>query len=441
MNTEVDGNQTADSTARVLLVSPLAPYPPNKGGRQRTALLARALRACGQVDLLLMPPWSLPPADSVEHMEKQFGRVKIIEPKPRSTSGLFKVLRPLHPRTIDRLSYQLEPINRAYAVDPRADEWVAEQQRKGTYDLIVGRYLAPTARSGAFDHAPVIVDIDDLDTTVQRARLAAPGCDMLSRVLARRRLRDLESFLPSLLSRAAHLWLANSRDLHDVGDNNASVLPNIPYTPAGAQLPTPEPPAIDSKTILVVASMGLRANRDGVSYFVDRVWPHIRKSVCDAKLRLVGTDMNASMKQRWSAQPGVDAIGFAEDLRTEYRECAFTVVPVYEGAGTKIKVIESLAMGRSAVITPHALEGYESLLGHNESVVVAGSDMEFASSCVAMLGDRERRDRLAKCGATAVRSQLTFDAFESRVRDDVTRVLEGRTGLEGTLSQPGAVGE
>ena len=55
---------------------------------------------------------------------------------------------------------------------------------------------------------------------------------------------------------------------------------------------------------------------------------------------------------RWEAIDGVQPVGYVDDLADEYRRCAFTVAPIFEGAGTKIKVLESLAFGRACLTTP-----------------------------------------------------------------------------------------
>src|SRR5690606_7487993 len=88
----------------------------------------------------------------------------------------------------------------------------------------------------------------------------------------------------------------------------------------------------------------------------------------------------------WAKRSGVKVVGFAENLRGEYERCACTIAPTWWGGGTKIKLVESAALGRACVATRHALRGYDDLARGSAAPVVAADDAAgFAEAVVDLL--------------------------------------------------------
>ena len=117
-------------------------------------------------------------------------------------------------------------------------------------------------------------------------------------------------------------------------------------------------------------------------------------------------------------------LGFVEDLEQVYDDCAVSVVPISAGAGTKIKVLESLRNGRPVVLTSHSLRGYEDVLENGRDLLVADRPSDMASAIVRLLKSPETRESMARSGQPRVDRHFGFDAFASAV----TGVLERANG-------------
>ena len=410
----------------ILLITARRPHPPTAGDRQRTNLLYRALAKVGHVEtLMLLSADQVDEAERLE-LEARFNVVGWLRPRRHGQVGGWRLIRPLHPQWVDRIAHNLGRTAVEYAADPHAAAWLSRRMQQQRYDLIVARYLPAAAKSGALQaDVPVIVDVDDLDTQVYRTRLEVPGLAGWRRRVVLRHLRQLEAIVPPLLKRAAHLWLVSELDRPLVDHTSVSVLPNIPFVAEDVQaaLPVCRETPTDSRSVLMVGSLTHRVNRDGLDRFVDRAWPQIHRRCPDAAFRIVGSGMTRALAQRYATTAGVEPVGFVDDVAQAYAQCAFAVSPLFEGGGTKIKVLESFMHGRTGVVTQHALRGYEHVLKHRESVWQADDEGGLVAGCVALLNDAAMRQQMAARGRQVVQHHFSFDVFRRVVAQTVAQVV------------------
>ena len=84
------------------------------------------------------------------------------------------------------------------------------------------------------------------------------------------------------------------------------------------------------------------------------------------------------------------------ELESEYAGAALCIVPLLEGSGTKIKVLEALMYGRPVVASQHSTRGFEALLG--KGLVGAADDSQIVQQCVEHLRDACAQPRVLDRG-------------------------------------------
>jgi glycosyltransferase involved in cell wall biosynthesis len=407
---------------RILCISHALPYPPSIGGHQRTALLIRALSRHADVDLLFVGKWGPLPADVAEEGRRNHHLIDIAVLPRRGTLPPWNLIRPISPKIVDRLAHAFGTQAVWYRPDTGLTASVQKALAAQKYDLIVTRHLYPAAMSGILHHPPpipVVVDVDDVDHLVAAENLH-PSVPLYKRLAFARQTRQIRDAALPLFARASHLWVAATQDAVDFEPGRWSLLANIPYLD-GDSPRQPCPPQRNSQIILMVATMGYAPNSEAVEHFLKYVWPKVRAAAQGATLRMVGSGMDAPRQARWSAIPGVQAVGFVPDLRDEYQQCAFTIVPVQRGGGTKIKAVECFTFGRTCVVTPHSHRGLDEVLKHRQSLWRANTDDEFAQGCIYLLTHPDERDAWAQTGRELVAQHFNFDRFQSSVDQTLSK--------------------
>jgi hypothetical protein len=392
--------------------------PTSDGGRQRTNLLYQALSRLGDVSTVVINKTEHPiTSEQREQLKQDYGLLDVLKYRkagqqaPWSLAGKFG----------DQLAHLLAGWQVDYAPDPDVRDHIASLLPD--FDLVVSRYLWAAAIAGVVDGPlPLIVDVDDRESErVRSSMMGQPEIASWSRLKRwwwGRRIKQLAAAEQRLLAKSQHFWLTKRQDLEGIDELAPwSLLPNIPFgSPDGA---VSEPGVRSEPTILFVGSLAFSPNRNGMQRFLDHAWPTIRRACPAAQLKLVG----GSAPEAWRSIPGVQCAGFVECLDQAYQEAAFSVVPLWEGAGTKIKVLESLQRSRTVVASRYALRGYEAHLHDGESLLVGDDDSSLAQSCVRILQDPALASRLASMGQRIVQEHYAQGPFDAQVARTVREVL------------------
>jgi len=323
--------------------------------------------------------------------------------------------------TLERLLRAALPRDWDYEVDRQVSRSLSDVFARNQYFLAVGRYLKPIVKTGLVGQMPCLLDIDDVDFDIyaQRARdLARPRWQ---RFLYSVQSSQVEAAFQKWLPKFNGLWVAKPNDTQHAVARNAVLLPNIPYN-APVATPPLNGSRSESPVVLTVAYYHYQPNREGVGRFIREGWPKVRAACPTAEYWVAGKS-DPALARRWQAVPGVKVLGFVDDLATLYSASWFTLCPLWSGAGTNIKVLESLAFGRTCVASVVGHRGYEDCLRAGDSLVVAGEPEDLAANCIQLINDHERRLALAKRGREVVRREFSYPKFASIVHREVERVF------------------
>ncbi len=182
--------------------------------------------------------------------------------------------------------------------------------------------------------------------------------------------------------------------------------------------------------LVFTGKMDYRPNIDAMVWFCRAILPRIRAEIPHAHIRIVG--QKPAPKIRALANlPGVQVTGAVDDTRPYVADAAAYVVPLRMGSGTRLKVLEALALGKAIVSTTRGVEGIA--LEPNRDALVADSPDEFARAVIPLLRDAERRRVL---GAAA--RKLAVEKYDWRAIlpkfDEVYAKALGDRGREETCA-------
>jgi glycosyltransferase involved in cell wall biosynthesis len=169
--------------------------------------------------------------------------------------------------------------------------------------------------------------------------------------------------------------------------------------PNGIEIRAPAPVAA-APSLMFIGSYRYEPNVQAAEFLLEKVWPRVLKRVPDAELLVAGPSPQNIAAAR-IARPGVQFLGFVEDLAELYRRARVICCPIFVGGGTRIKILEAAAHGRPVVATRIGAEGLDMTDG--EELLLRDDPESFAAACVELLRSSELCERL---GTAAYRKAL-----------------------------------
>jgi glycosyltransferase involved in cell wall biosynthesis len=159
---------------------------------------------------------------------------------------------------------------------------------------------------------------------------------------------------------------------------NVSVVPNGVDTKAYR----PYPLQGRKKDILMVGTMDHKPNVDAAKYFYNEIFPHIRAKVEEVTLTVVGKNPPSEIQQL-DSDSAVEIRPNVPDVRPYYKKAMVSAVPLRSGGGTRLKILESMALGTPVVSTSVGCEGLEVKNKHN--ILIANNPVDFANKVIGLL--------------------------------------------------------
>src|SRR5262249_25499669 len=137
------------------------------------------------------------------------------------------------------------------------------------------------------------------------------------------------------------------------------------------------------------------ANLDAAAYFLAEIFPRVRRAIPDVKLKITGRHEGVDLSGLARGE-GVELTGYVPDIRQVVAESWASVVPLRRGGGTRLKILESMAIGTPIVSTSKGAEGLDVL--DRENIMLADEPRDFAARIVELLKSPAARTHLTAGG-------------------------------------------
>ena len=247
--------------------------------------------------------------------------------------------------------------------------------------------------------ARVIIDEHNLEwELLQRSAQRAPT--RLRRVFNQRESDTLRRVELATLGKADLVVVTSERERAIVENllpkTTVAVAPNgvdtSAFSPQGASAEIPG-------RIVYTGAMDYHPNEQAALMFAEQCWSAIRSARPDATWYSVGANPPASI-WRLAELPGVTVTGAVPETRSYLAAAQVTLAPLLVGGGTRLKILEALAMGKAMVSTSIGCEGLA--LTPGEHLLVADGPQAFAQAVIDTLNDANLRAQLGAAGRDAV---------------------------------------
>ena len=329
-----------------IIICTTYPLPENIGGNMRTMNYVRALSTLGRVDIAY--------TNNSEHAKTD----------ERIFSKKYYLDRETYPTdTLKRLYYALQgipfPIN---IFRGQEKTQIVELINSGYYENVLIRYMQNTSIVKEIKEAhkrKVIVDVDDMVTASLYETLFY---ETTSRIKSYKRLINkilLNKYYEKIIRRFRTVFCSESdRALYARKGSSAFVVPNI-YENDEMVKQRFRHGHNNGHVLLFVGTLNYYPNVRGLKWFVETIYAQYSATYNGAKLLVVGRAPLDEVKNICSGYAGIELHADADSIIPYYEAAKAIVVPILEGGGTRIKILEAGMTNRPVLSTPMGAYGLD----------------------------------------------------------------------------------
>jgi glycosyltransferase involved in cell wall biosynthesis len=177
-------------------------------------------------------------------------------------------------------------------------------------------------------------------------------------------------------------------------------------------LAEPEP-----NTLVYSGALTYSANFDAIDFFLRGIFPLIQAERPEVRLFITGRS-DAAPISRLPGNANVTFTGYLDDVRSKIASSWVSVVPLRVGGGTRLKILEALALGTPVVATRKGAEGLDIVPGRD--LLIADDPAEFAGQVLRLLRSRDLRQQLSQNGRQLVEARYSWTV----IGQELDRFLE-----------------
>lgn len=211
-------------------------------------------------------------------------------------------------------------------------------------------------------------------------------------------------------------------------DRLAAVAPGVKVTEIPNGVDTeyfrPDEAAEQPLSVVFAGNMSWYPNSAAMLFFTQKVWPPLKCKIPGVRMNVVGGNPPPALLALADRDINFRVHGLVPDVRPYLGQSAVYVCPITDGGGTKLKILDALAMGKAIVAHPIACEGISVRDGYD--VMFAREPDEFVNGIVTLLEKTERRRALSHNARALAESTYSYKKIGRKLIDQLAVCAEQR---------------
>jgi polysaccharide biosynthesis protein PslH len=384
---------------RILYLAPWFPYPLDTGARIRIYYLLRALARQHEVSLFTLDPsgWAPAQMDEVAPLCERAAIVKrdLFRPGPLRSATRFLSFAPV----------VAQPV-------PEMQSLVRQAHAGRAFDVAIAATAFMAAYVVQLPNVRRVLEEHNCHTRWMHERFLAQT-SFVRRVRCWASWRKSAVYEARLFPRFDLISMVSTQD----ADGARSLLPGqrpaVEILPNGVDCARNRPglaAAIPGRLVFS-GSLAYQANYDAMQWFLAEVYPTLHRVVPDLSLTITGSIDGVDLS-KLSLDPTVQVTGYLDDVRPSVAQASVCVVPIREGGGTRLKILEAMALGTPVVATRKGAEGLD--VSDGQHLMLADDPAQFIESTLRILQDPALRDAVISNGRCLVEVKYDWEAIGER---------------------------
>jgi glycosyltransferase involved in cell wall biosynthesis len=185
-------------------------------------------------------------------------------------------------------------------------------------------------------------------------------------------------------------------------------------------LPQPTQPLSLNQVVRLfhIGAMDWEPNLEGINWFINKIWPTVRRDFPNVELHLAGRNMPG----HYFSKPQDSLFVHGEvpnsiDFMTSHD---IMIVPLLSGGGIRVKIIEGMALAKTIISTTIGANGITD--GNHPSILIADTKDEWLKHLRELMEDPNLCNQIGKEARTYAASHFDYKLITTQLTDFYTKL-------------------
>jgi len=363
---------------KILFIAPRLPWPLDTGGRLRTFNLFKQLSGFAEMQMV---SYSFESRDEEWKKEIEKLGVKVTLVPARESTFLERAWN---------IAFKTLPHSIVKYYTPSMKKVLEKLSKSEHFDAVHIDHIHMAHYNECFKGIPCFLDAHNVEYKIwERCGEVEPM--LVKRMLYFQQSSKMKTYEAKKTKEFKGVFTCSADDKRILSDLTSGEVP-IHVIPNGVDTefnsPDPAQDANEEEAIVFTGSMNWLPNEDAITFFCGKVLPLIWEKKGSVKFYVVGKHPSAVIRELAQRDPRVIITGRVDDVRPYIWRSRVSIVPLRIGGGTRLKILEAMALSKAIVSTSIGAEGIEYTDGKN--ILIGDSPRDFADKVLLVLNDKQR---------------------------------------------------
>jgi len=177
-----------------------------------------------------------------------------------------------------------------------------------------------------------------------------------------------------------------------------------------------------SNSLCFCGGMSWYPNRAAMVFFANKVWPILTQQIPGITMRVIGKSPPVELLDLAKKDSNFIVTGFLDDMRPIVDQSMLYVCPISDGGGTKIKILDALAMGKAIIANPISCEGIDVVNGEN--IIFAEKPEDYVEKIKTLLNKTIEVERIGANGRELVERKYSYIEIGKKINKTYIDILK-----------------
>lgn len=386
----------------ILFLTPYLPYPLNNGGLIRVFHLLTNIAKRHQVTLLCMEPDNDTQREGIKIIQGLGINTKLIQVaanQKKANKRLYQLISLFTKKPYQYFQYhsiQMQDAITKHLTSNEFDLLMVEFSQMGYYDIATD--------------IPKYVDQHNVEYEIMQ-RTFETEQSPLRKLLAKSEWKKYRNHEIENCEKFTACLTTSQRDAEILQGRSAKIKCHVIPNGVDSEFFKPSNIHVDPNMILFTGTISYYPNTEGVLWFHKTIWPLLKQLKPEATFCVAGKAPPVEIQNLAKSDKNIVVTGAVDDMRDYYGKAAVVVVPLRVGGGTRLKILEGMAMQKAIVSTTVGAEGIDHADGKN--ILLRDTPEAFANAVADVMNDHDLRCRLEYGGRKLVEEKYDWTAVGS----------------------------